>query len=237
MSYSSRVYRHRNAHTHENDKDNHHSSFFKKADKQSTGTKKSNAFFQAKLTVNQPGDQYEREADSVASSVVNNAGASADVQQKEITGIQRLATEPAEEKISTDEERMKRDKEIQTKLQRKCAECEKEEEEVQTKSKAGATASPQLSSRVSGSAGKGSALPVKTQNEMQSSFGRNFGDVNIHTDSASAEMNDELGAQAFTHGKDIYFNSGKFNPETNNGKHLLAHELTHVVQQDGGKSK
>src|SRR5688500_11759761 len=131
MSYSSRVYRHRNAHTHENDNDNGQSSFFKKADKQSTGAKSSNAFFQAKLSVNQPGDKYEREADSVANTVVNNTGSSPVVQQKEISGIQRLSTSPAEEKISTDEERMKRDKEIQTKpqLQRKCAECEKEEKE------------------------------------------------------------------------------------------------------------
>ena len=44
-------------------------------------------------------------------------------------------------------------------------------------------------------------------------------------------MNQELGAQAFTNGADIYFNSGKYNPQINSGKHLIAHELTHVVQQ------
>ena len=41
------------------------------------------------------------------------------------------------------------------------------------------------------------------------------------------------GSQAFTHGQDIYFNSGKYSPDTNEGKSLLAHELTHVVQQRG----
>jgi hypothetical protein len=46
-------------------------------------------------------------------------------------------------------------------------------------------------------------------------------------------MNNQLGAQAFTHGTDIYFNAGKYNPESSKGRHLLAHELTHVVQQNG----
>lgn len=240
MSYSSRVYRQRNAHTHENDNDNEKSSFFKKSEKQSTSSKGGNAFFQAKMNVNEPGDKYEKEADSVASSVTNKDAGTPAVEEKEISGIQRLATSDAEEKLSTDEERMKRDKDIQTKLevQRKCSECEKEEEEkkgkgeVQKKSEGGGgQASAQLSSRITGAAGSGNALPAKTLNEMQSSFGTNFKDVNIHTDSASAEMNKELGAQAFTHGKDIYFNSGKFDPESTTGKHLLAHELTHVIQQ------
>jgi Domain of unknown function (DUF4157) len=45
-----------------------------------------------------------------------------------------------------------------------------------------------------------------------------------------------LGAQAFTNGNDIYFNNGKYNPNSKDGKHLLAHELTHTVQQSGGKT-
>jgi hypothetical protein len=241
MSYSSRAYRHRNAHTHENDNDNDQSAFFSKGDKKSAGGKKGNAFFQAKLNVNAPGDKFEKEADSVASAVVNNSGSSPMVQQKEISGIQRLATSAVDEKAGTDEERQKKDKEVQTKpLQLKCAECEKEEKEngnVQTKSESGggSTASAHLSSRITDSAGSGNALPAKTLNEMQTSFGTSFNDVNIHTDSASAEMNQELGAQAFTHGNDIYFNEGKFNPESSSGKQLLAHELTHVVQQGGSK--
>src|SRR5690606_10069691 len=55
--------------------------------------------------------------------------------------------------------------------------------------------------------------------------------VNIHTDSQAVEMNKSLGAQAFTYGNDIYFNQGKYNPDSASGKHLLAHELTHTIQQ------
>ncbi|MEP7252326.1 MAG: DUF4157 domain-containing protein, partial [Ginsengibacter sp.] len=66
-----------------------------------------------------------------------------------------------------------------------------------------------------------------------SSFSSDFSSVKIHNDSTSVQMNESLNAQAFTHGSDIYFNSGKYNSDSTSGKHLLAHELTHVVQQNG----
>jgi hypothetical protein len=68
---------------------------------------------------------------------------------------------------------------------------------------------------------------------MENRFGNNFSDVKIHTGNDAVQMSKELNAQAFTVGSDIYFNSGKYAPEASDGKHLLAHELTHVVQQSG----
>ncbi|MFC5044864.1 DUF4157 domain-containing protein [Aquimarina hainanensis] len=88
-----------------------------------------------------------------------------------------------------------------------------------------------LESRLNNTKGKGGKLDKKTQEEMESGFGADFSNVNIHTDSTAIEMNKELGAQAFTNGNDIYFNEGKYNPDTTSGKHLLAHELTHTIQQ------
>jgi hypothetical protein len=110
---------------------------------------------------------------------------------------------------------------------------EEEEEMMQTKPEGAAAtqASPHLGSRIESSRGKGKPLPKQTRSEMETAFGVDFGGVNIHTGQDSAEMNRELGAQAFTNGKDVYFNSGKFRPESTEGKRLLAHELTHVVQQ------
>ncbi len=70
---------------------------------------------------------------------------------------------------------------------------------------------------------------------MESGFGRDFSDVSIHTDNAADEMNRELGARAFARGQDVYFRSGEYNPDTATGQRLLAHELTHTVQQGGGK--
>jgi hypothetical protein len=66
------------------------------------------------------------------------------------------------------------------------------------------------------------------------SFGADFSKVNIHTGSDAVEMTTQLGAHAFTHGSDIYFNQGQYAPESTSGKHLLAHELTHTVQQGAG---
>lgn len=249
MSYCSRVYNHRNAHTPDVIQEK---PFFSKRN-DTKDNSKTQPFFQAKLAINKPGDQYEREADSVANSVVNNKSNTPVVQQKNISSIQRLSTSKEDEKLSTNEARMEKDKEIQEKPM-PMAGAEKEKEKlkgvqkkedplkekekkkavapVQKKSESNAsTASPQVSSRIESSAGKGNALPAKTLSEMNSSFGVDFSNVNIHKDSEAANMNQELQAQAFTHGNDIYFNSGKYNPENSEGKFLLAHELTHVVQQ------
>lgn len=217
-----------------------------------------NTFFQAKFSVNKPGDKYEQEADAVAGKVVNKtAHNNSIVQQKEISSIQRLSTE--EEKPSTNDGRMAMDKEIQEMpIQRnrdaekekekmgsiqKCScnngepvqkmdEQEEEKNAVQTKAENNnSTVSDAVSSKINNTKGNGGKLSKNVNNEMSSSIGADFSNVKIHTNSNSISMNKELNAQAFTHGNDIYFNEGKFNPATAEGKFLLAHELTHVVQQ------
>lgn len=238
MSYSTRVSRQRNAHVYENDANKDQSSFFKKTKDKPALNNSSSSFFQAKLSIGQPNDAYEKEADTVADAVVNHPpGNGPVVQQKKISSIQRLATPLEEEKLATNEERMKKDKEIQEKpeVQKMCPGCEKEKEEkggaLQKKAEGANAASPKLSSKIEGAAGKGNTLPRKSLSEMNSSFGADFSNVRIHTDGESIQMNKELGAQAFTHGNDIFFNSGKYNTDTSGGRQLLAHELTHVVQQ------
>lgn len=68
---------------------------------------------------------------------------------------------------------------------------------------------------------------------MQGRFGADFSDVRIHTDGQAVRMNRELNAKAFTVGNNIYFNEGRYQPDSQKGKHLLAHELTHTIQQGG----
>ena len=240
MSYSNRVYRQRNTHVYDNETNKEQAAFFSKSNDQAGAKGNKPSFFQARLSVGQPNDKYEQEADAVANSVVNHQNNNAPViQQKKISSIQRYATPAEEEKFSTNDERMKHDKEIQEKpeVQANCTECEKEKKEkkgaVQTKADgSGGAASPQLSSKIEKSSGKGNTLPRNTLTEMSRSFGTDFSNVKIHADSEAVQMNRELGAQAFTHGNDIFFNSGKFNTDTADGKQLLAHELTHVVQQN-----
>jgi outer membrane protein OmpA-like peptidoglycan-associated protein len=226
-TYRSR--RHRNMHLQEK-QTQEPDAFFTKTNRAPESSP--STFFQAKLTVGQPNDQYEQEADAVANTIVNNASPGPTIQQKKISKIQRLATSEEDEKLSTNDERMRRDKEIQTKTD---AGAKEEKEELQRKGDGGTSvASPALTNQIQSTKGNGEALPQKTQAEMQSSFGTDFSHVKIHKDASSVAMNNELKAHAFTHGSDIYFNKGKYNPDTSSGKHLLAHELTHVVQQSGG---
>ncbi len=77
----------------------------------------------------------------------------------------------------------------------------------------------------------GSALAPAVRREMETSFGADFSNVRVHED---PERADALDAEAYTVGRDIVFNSGRYAPHTNEGRHRLAHELTHVVQQANG---
>jgi len=77
----------------------------------------------------------------------------------------------------------------------------------------------------------GSPLSEETRSFMEPSFGRDFSAVRVHTDHQATSMTEQLNAEAFTSGRDIYFREGRYDPTSLSGKRLLAHELTHVVQQ------
>jgi hypothetical protein len=77
-------------------------------------------------------------------------------------------------------------------------------------------------------------LDAGTRSLMESAFGESFGDVRVHTGKHAGDAAEELGARAFTRGRDIYFNVGEFDPSTREGKEVLAHELAHVAQQRRG---
>jgi hypothetical protein len=228
--------------------------FFLKQNRATSGDQRAK-FFSPKLVIGQQNDKYEKEADSMASHVVNtlNNATSPAVQRKcehceEEEKLQRQKEEEEEKiqmkgleepmvqrKSETEEE----EKDIQLKsleeeeelsVQKK--ESSLEEEEVQMKSDDNPPATTRsLDTQLANSAGNGRTLPPQTRRQMEYSFGADFSHVNIHTDSTAVQMSKDLHAQAFTHGSDIYFNRGKYDPGSSTGKHLLAHELTHVVQQ------
>ncbi len=106
-----------------------------------------------------------------------------------------------------------------------------ESEQGSTPGRSGADLEQQLSS----SKGGGNPLPEETRQFMEPRFGADFSGVRVHTGGEAIQMNQGLNAQAFTHGSDIFFNSGKFEPNSIQGKQLLAHELTHVMQQQGAE--
>ncbi len=90
---------------------------------------------------------------------------------------------------------------------------------------------------LSSTKGSGSALPGETREFMESRFNADFSGVRIHTGSTAQTMSSNIHAHAFAHGNDIYFNEGKFSPHSEGGKNLLAHELTHTIQQGASPAK
>lgn len=125
------------------------------------------------------------------------------------------------------------EEEIQEKGEEEVQEKAEEEKELQMKGtpEGPPNSTTNFESHLQSSKGGGSPLPDGTKNEMESSFGADFSKVRIHTDKRAVSMNQTLGAQAFATGNNIYFNQGNFNPNSMGGKHLLAHELTHTIQQ------
>ena len=106
---------------------------------------------------------------------------------------------------------------------------------IQAKASTKTTASRPVESAIAGARGQGQPLSDKTRGQMEGAFGADFGNVRVHTDERSDQLNQSLQSRAFTTGQDIFFKKGEFSPGSRGGQELLAHELTHVVQQNGRK--
>ncbi|MEH1949000.1 MAG: DUF4157 domain-containing protein [Nostoc sp.] len=187
---------------------------------------------QTKLTVNQPGDIYEQEADRVAQQVMQTISEPVSKQS-----VQREALPEEEEELQ-----MKSLADANISLQREAL--PEEEEELQMKSLAdtnislqrqggGVAATSDLETSIQQERGSGQPLSDDIRQPMEQAFGTDFSSVKIHTDSRSDQLNQSIQARAFTTGQDIFFRQGEYAPESHGGKELLAHELTHVVQQNG----
>ena len=94
--------------------------------------------------------------------------------------------------------------------------------------------SPEVESQIHSREGGGQPLPEGSRNFFEPRFGVDFGNVRIHIDTVADQLNRTLKARAFTTGRSIFFRQGEFNPDSHSGGELLAHELTHVLQQGGG---
>lgn len=113
---------------------------------------------------------------------------------------------------------------------------EEEEEPVQAKgdNSSTAVATPGIESSINSLKGGGQPLSKSVRNYLESRFGYDFSGVRVHTDSKASETAKSINAKAFTKGRNIVFGAGQYSPETTEGKSLLGHELTHVVQQQAG---
>jgi peptidoglycan hydrolase-like protein with peptidoglycan-binding domain len=108
--------------------------------------------------------------------------------------------------------------------------------DINTKNEdAGMSTTPGFDQQLQSTKGQGSKLEGTVQREMESHLGSDLSGVNIHTGGDAQQMSGDINAKAFAHEQDVYFNEGQYNPSSEQGKGLLAHELTHTVQQSEGK--
>ena len=118
----------------------------------------------------------------------------------------------------------------------KCADCEDKDKKrpMQRATDGGGAAPSAIPASVSRTVqSPGQALDTGTRAAMEPRFGRDFSDVRVHTDTEAAESARAVNARAYTVGQDIAFASGQYQPSTDEGSALLAHELAHTVQQSG----
>lgn len=160
---------------------------------------------QRKATVSSPGDPLEREADDVADQVMRMAEPGS------------IGSAPVT-------------------VQRKCAACDEEDQSVIQTKRATENASEGLDAGTAVSTAErgGTPLSAETRSFFEPRFGQDFSDVRIHADGEAASSARAVQARAYTFGNDIVFGANQYAPATTQGKQLLAHELTHVIQQGGG---
>ncbi|MCT7986366.1 DUF4157 domain-containing protein [Laspinema sp. A4] len=160
---------------------------------------------QPKLTIGAANDQYEKEADQVAHQV--------------ITKIHSPAFRTPEPQAN---ESIQRQIGPRIGIRRKPA------------SQGEATeATPDLEASIRAARSSGHPIRPSIREPMEQAFGSDFSQVRIHSNAQSDQLNRSIQARAFTTGQDIFFRQGEYNPDSRAGQELMAHELTHVVQQTG----
>lgn len=180
---------------------------------------------QAKLNIGEPKDKYEKEADATAAKVV-----------------QQINLSPQNQSIQRDESMESENQEFQmkpiSKIQRQESR-EEEDREIQMKSLmqkyenfSSGEVSTDLESSIQSLKGSGQTLDNNLQEKMGQAMGADFSGVKVHTDSQSDQLNQSIQAKAFTTGQDVFFRQGEYNPSSQSGQELIAHELTHVIQQN-----
>lgn len=174
---------------------------------------------QPKLTINQPDDKYEREANRVAEQVMRMP--EADIGERGTVREEVRDIHIQRSWAECDDE-----------LQRQPIEEEEEEEILQTKANLGRTPEvlPEIEAKVHALRGR-QPLPKPVRAFFEPRFGYDFSHVRVRTSARANEVAGGVEARAFTVGQDIVFGAGQYSPGTLEGRRLLGHELTHVMQQ------
>lgn len=171
---------------------------------------------QPSLKVGTPNDCYEKEADQMATQVMRMPDAHFSARDSLSSANSNTIHRKEEEEPA----------EIQGKITQKAAGLQRTQEGLQT--------TPSFTTRLQSSLSGGKTIPSPVLLGMQSAFNADFSSIQIHTGTTAASLNNEIGAKAFTFRRHIFFNDGNFQPDLASGRALLAHELTHTLQQQAG---
>jgi len=201
---------------------------------------------QAKMTVGKPGDKFEQEADRMAGKVMRMSAPAATgkddklrrqpddkLRKKEDDKLQK-APAPEDKLQKKEDDKLQKAPEPEQKLQKKEENKlqKKEDEKLQRKEAGGAgSVSSSVQSAITGKMAGGQPLSNDVRSFMEPRFNADFGNVRVHSDRESATLNNQLSARAFTYQNHIFFSRNQYQPGSSEGKQLLAHELTHTIQQ------
>ena len=147
--------------------------------------------------------------------------------------LQRQPDEEQEETAQPLQRQSEEEKEETAQMLQRQPEDEKETAQAKAMPGQTPTVSSPLETRIQSQRGQGQPLPEKTHSFFGSRFGYDFSGVQVHPNAPEA---DALNAQAFTVGQDIFLAPGRYEPDASRGRHLLAHELTHTIQQQPQQS-
>lgn len=203
----------------------------------------------AELSMSEPGDKLEREAEAVASAVMrmpnprhqdssleNDGGTRVSVHGDldTIAGrglFQRMCSRCSKRLVAGKRLNCTEcEKEMQRKSKQRSSKCEKVGTDTQLESGSSSSSQPSVAASV----GTGRPLAEPTRQFLEPRFGYDFSNVRIHTDPKSGELSKSFNARAFTYGNHIFFGRGEYRPTSRGGRRLLAHELTHTIQQGTG---
>lgn len=179
------------------------------AEKKAAGERVDRMAVRAKMAVSAPGDAVEKEADRAADTVMRAMEGDAKAPEKAGAAMQQQPTPPAITRAPAEDQAKP----------------------------PGAQPRPTVPADFARDLGAGTPLDATTRGAFERQFGRDFGAVRVHDDAKADAAARQIGARAFTLGQHIAFAGGQYDPGSPDGKRLIAHELAHVAQQDGGVAR
>ena len=208
---------------------------------------------QPKLEVSEPGDEFEREADRVADEVMRmpepqstatplhessiGYSQSQETHHHPSITVARAPVHISRMCAGCEADHEEREPETESQIEQKEEEKEEDDEKKFVQAEFAAPDPPEvpknLETDLDNNHDGGTPLSEPQRAFFEPRFGADLSGVRLHQDTQAADLTEQINARAFTLGQDVYFGAGQYAPSTDDGQRLIAHELTHTLQQSG----